>query len=312
MLSVSGLSSKEPTRLRELRQVAASAGLNIEAAGGNWNPHGDGSKFASTQDHDAARARVREWLAIAEALGATILRGLLGGAGARHALVPLETQMTDTAQVLKDLAPDAAARNIRLAPELHWDLTAREMVRMLEAVGDERVGVTYDSGNPFCLLEDPLEAAELLQDRIISTHMRDAAIRRTHEGVVVRWCVMGCGSARLREIRAVIERANPNCVWNLEVIFDYPPIALPYLSPAFWTPGWQLLPAEQLARFEALLASNAAWTEEADWLKSRDDGSADELRQQEWQGFMRSWAYCRDVLGIPGRPLTKKGSPSGR
>ena len=87
--------------------------------------------------------------------------------------MPLAVQIEDTAMLLRDMLPEARSHGIEyLAPELHWDLTAREMRVLRDRIGDDHVGVTYDSGNPFCMLEDPVEAAELLKDRIVSATCR--------------------------------------------------------------------------------------------------------------------------------------------
>lgn len=307
MFTVDGLSVDNTATYSRMRLAAEDAGMTIEAAGFNWNPHGDAWRQATIAEQDAVRARVRGWIEIAGQLGATILRGVLSSGNlTRDAAVPLLTQIEDTASLLRDMLPEARARGIEyLAPELHWDLTAREMLHLLELAGDDNVGVTYDSGNPFCMLEDPVEAAELLKDRIVSSHMRDSAVKRTADGVIVQWAVLGIGSARLAEIRDIIDSVNPDCAWNLEIILDNGPERLPFLRSDFWTPGWSSMPAEQLARFLAMVEEGGTWPAEAESYHVHPDRGGDAtpemLAAQEWQGNLHSWQYSRDVLGIPDR-----------
>ncbi len=307
MFTVDGLPVDDSATYGEMRRVADDAGMTFEAAGFNWNPHGDARRPATAAEQDAVRARVRGWIEIAGQIGAKVLRGVLSASNlTRDAAVPLAVQIEDTAALLKDMLPEARARGVEyLAPELHWDLTAREMLHLLELAHDDNLGVTYDSGNPFCMLEDPVEAAELLKERIVSSHMRDSAIKRTPDGVIVQWTVMGIGSARLSEIRDIIDSVNPDCAWNLEIILDNGPERLPYLRSDYWTPGWSSMPADQLARFQAMVEEGGTWPAEAESYRVHPDrgGNATPkiLAEQELQGNLRSWRYSRDVLGIPDR-----------
>ena len=83
--------------------------------------------------------------------------------------------------------------------------------------------------------------------------MPDSAVKRTADGVIVQWTVMGIGSARLAAIRDIIDSVNPACAWNLEIILDNGPERLPFLRQDFWTPGLVGHRADQLARFLAMV-----------------------------------------------------------
>ena len=307
MFSVDNIPVHDVTTYSHMRKIAEDAGMTIEAAGMNWNPHGDSQRLATPAEQDEVRDRVRSWIEIAGCIGAKVLRGVMSAGNlTRDAAVPLGIQIEDTAGLLRDMLPEARKQGIDfLAPEIHWDLTAREMLLLLEKVGDDHVGVTYDSGNPFCMLEDPVEAAELLKDRIVSSHIRDSAVKRTMDGVVVQWTVMGIGSARLAEIRDIIDSTNPQCAWNIEIILDNGPESLPFLQQEFWTPGWSSMPASQLSRFLQLVEKGGTWPAEAEDYcihpARGGDATPESLAAQEWQGNIRSWQYSRDVLGIPDR-----------
>jgi sugar phosphate isomerase/epimerase len=109
------------------------------------------------------------WLVHAAVLGLPLMRIVAGGPAHRGrstaALVP----------ILKTACAAASASGLALALENHADLTVDELERLLDAVGDERLRVCFDTANALRVGDDVLEAAQRLAPAIDVIHVKDCA-----------------------------------------------------------------------------------------------------------------------------------------
>jgi sugar phosphate isomerase/epimerase len=62
---------------------------------------------------------------------------------------------------------------VKLAVENHIDYTADECLELLERVDSPYLGLNFDTGNFLRLLDDPVEGAKKLADRVYATHIKD-------------------------------------------------------------------------------------------------------------------------------------------
>ncbi|MEU4311120.1 sugar phosphate isomerase/epimerase family protein [Nocardia sp. NPDC024068] len=85
-------------------------------------------------------------------------------------------QLRATTAYLHRLAPILRANGSRLDIETHEEITAAELLAMIEEVGGDVVGVTFDPANSVARGEDPHEVASLLAPHIHLTHLRDVAL----------------------------------------------------------------------------------------------------------------------------------------
>ena len=145
-----------------------------------------------------------EWqLALSAGLGANILR----------TTVTLKDTMDETFEaVRRDLGtilPRAHELGVRIALENHEDLTASELVSIIEAIDDDYLGVCLDTGNGLCVYEDPVETAMMLAPYAISSHIKDQRLVRV-DGVTYSIGVrLGRGMIDLpRIIDIILERAT--------------------------------------------------------------------------------------------------------
>jgi sugar phosphate isomerase/epimerase len=74
---------------------------------------------------------------------------------------------------LKDAVQVAEANGVRLAVENHIDYTSDECVELLDRVGSPYLGLNLDTGNFLRLLDDPVEGAKKLANRVYATHIKD-------------------------------------------------------------------------------------------------------------------------------------------
>jgi sugar phosphate isomerase/epimerase len=111
-------------------------------------------------------------------------------------------------ELLKEAARRAKARKIRLAVENvggSYISTGAESARMLEAISDRNLGLTWDPNNAAQSGEKPFPDGYRLLDpsRIMHVHLRD--FRHTSDGTV-EWQPVGAGEAdNLGQIRALLK-----------------------------------------------------------------------------------------------------------
>jgi sugar phosphate isomerase/epimerase len=89
---------------------------------------------------------------------------------------PLAEQLERTAQALGGLARLAAEHGIRLALENHADYRGHEIAAIVRMAGEPNLGVRLDTGNPFWVFEEPVDAARELAPYTITTHIKDLAV----------------------------------------------------------------------------------------------------------------------------------------
>lgn len=74
---------------------------------------------------------------------------------------------------LKEAVKVAADHGVRLAVENHIDYTSDECVELLDRVDSPYLGLNLDTGNFLRLLDDPVEGAKKLANRVYATHIKD-------------------------------------------------------------------------------------------------------------------------------------------
>lgn len=72
---------------------------------------------------------------------------------------------------------------MRLDLETHEEITTFELVRIVEAVGADVLGITFDTANVLVRCEDPVRAMRRAAPYVRTTHVRDAALAFTGEGI---------------------------------------------------------------------------------------------------------------------------------
>ena len=73
----------------------------------------------------------------------------------------------------KEAVKVAEEYDVKLAVENHIDYTSDECVELLERVGSPYLGLNLDTGNFLRLLDDPVEGAQKLANRVYATHIKD-------------------------------------------------------------------------------------------------------------------------------------------
>jgi sugar phosphate isomerase/epimerase len=97
-----------------------------------------------------------------------------------------------------------------LAVENHGDLTAAQLNALLDEVGEEAVGVCFDTANALRVGDDVLEAVQLLAPRVRMLHVKDVEPVSAETDAVAgpRSVPYGSGVVPLDEVLDVVAAAG--------------------------------------------------------------------------------------------------------
>ena len=245
MISLPPAIISDEAAVRKIREQADRLGIKLQLAHGSVCP----SSRSFNAQLGTLEEQVSRALKASQIFGATCMRCVLGGIPERP---QIDMHIDNMIQAVRGLRSRIVDSGIKLAVENHGgDLQAREMKRMVEAVGTDVMGVCLDSGNPVWMLEDPHMTLEMLLPYALTSHVRDSAVWKVPEGIAVRWVNMGDGNVDIDGwIRKFIE-AKP----NLPIIFENLVSANPRIhaiyDPKFWD-NWRQTPAWEFSRFLAV------------------------------------------------------------
>ena len=86
---------------------------------------------------------------------------------------PHQPQLDILVDWLKEAVKVAEDNGVKLAVENHIDYTSDECVQLLDRVDSPYLGLNLDTGNFLRLLDDPVDGAKKLADRVYATHIKD-------------------------------------------------------------------------------------------------------------------------------------------
>lgn len=191
--------------------AAALAEFAAEARGLGLAVHVETS---STESADLART-----VAIAHAVGASAMRCYPRYAGRVSSVI------ARTIEALRGLAGLDPEGRLRFTLEQHEDLTSAELVRILQAVGNPRLGLLFDFGNMVNAGELPLTALRGQGPWVREVHVKDCLVLADRGGWAHRACRSGEGDlpmqALLVELLLLGDPAPQVCAFGLEEEEDY-------------------------------------------------------------------------------------------
>ncbi|SDI46581.1 sugar phosphate isomerase/epimerase family protein [Propionivibrio dicarboxylicus] len=144
----------DPARLQQLKAVAQELGIVLELGTKGIRP-----------DHLAG------YLRVAEALGVKVIRSMVTAPDHRPTLSEAE-------QLLRAQLPAFAAADVTIALETYEQLSSRDLVALVEAVGSERLGICLDPANCVAALEHPIDVIHRCAPYVKNLHVKDFAFTR--------------------------------------------------------------------------------------------------------------------------------------
>ncbi|MBY3118748.1 sugar phosphate isomerase/epimerase family protein [Rhizobium laguerreae] len=257
--------------LREIRAKADDLGLYLESGIGKINPYcsaeepalraaGGGDIIAGfTRMIEASAAIGCHELWVAPGNFKSEYRGRLANDRFRTD-VTWEEQLLGIEKVLRKLAPVARANGAHMNIETHDEITSFEILRLIEKVGADCVGVVFDTANGLQRGEHPVFAAKRLAPYIRQTHIKDAYVGRAPGGLDFQTRPVGGGIVDFAAILPILAEANPALNLSLEVaqsVVDKPRKANPRQSieidDPIWRAGHPDLTADELAAYMAMV-----------------------------------------------------------
>jgi sugar phosphate isomerase/epimerase len=285
----------DPGRLAAFRAEADALGLYLEVGLPSPNPaRRSRTEGRAIDPAEHARDLARHVEAVA-ALGCRHARAYVGD---RHDRFRTDTrwdaQLRATAETLKALAPRLRDLGVRVAIETHADLTADELLALLDEVGGDVLGVTLDTGNLVMRLDDPLLAVQRLAPLVLSTHVKDMVLGFTPRGLCWQARPVGSGCLPMPDLLAPLYSAHPMLNLSIELhprVYD-----LPIYDPA-WLAFFPTLRPSALAavvrladqcerRYATGLLSRPEVAEQTPWPD----------REEDW--LARSVGYLRPVVRL--------------
>lgn len=207
--------------LREIRQRADELGMYLETGLGKANPYanpeapelraiGDGDMllgFRRMMEASAAIGIRELWSATAN------YKGQYFGRFAYDRFrtdVDWADQLEATRKFLMKLAPIARDLGVHINLETHEEITSFELVRLVEAVGPDALGIVFDTHNVLQRVEHPVWAAKRLAPYVRQTHVKDGVALRAPGGLASQIRDCGTGMIDLKTILPILAAANPN------------------------------------------------------------------------------------------------------
>ena len=189
-------------------------------------------------------------------VGARVLRfhltPVLEGARASHGSRWNE-MVTHSLATLRRESARVADAGLILAIEDHQDFGSDELVGFAEELG-AHVGVTFDTGNPYSVGEDPVAFARRAAHRIRHVHLKDYVAQFTDEGYRLIRCAVGDGCVPFEEIAAVLSQHHDALTASIEIgALDARHIRL--FTPEWWR-GYPPRQASELGEMLGRLRRN--------------------------------------------------------
>jgi sugar phosphate isomerase/epimerase len=253
--------------LREIRAHADSLGMYLESGLGKVNPFAtpEAPELRAAGDGDILRgfrrmmeachaAEIREvWVGTANYKSS--YRGHLAYDRFRTD-VTWEEQLQATERFLHKLAPIARDLGIHMNMETHEEITTWEVVRLVEAIGPDVMGVTFDVANVCQRGEDPLAAAHRVAPYVRQTHLKDVALMFTEEGILRQVRPCGQGVVQYDAILPLLFSTRPTDQPALNLTIENSSVhgrgLIDIWDPA-WMPAHPDLPPAEVAQFFRLV-----------------------------------------------------------
>ncbi|WP_137921725.1 sugar phosphate isomerase/epimerase family protein [Hydrogenophaga sp. 2FB] len=213
--------------LRDIRAKADSLGMYVETGLGKVNPYalpetpevriaGGGDVLLGFERMMRACAEVgcRElWVALANYKTAFV--GKFSTDRFRTDVTWAE-QLAASERLLRKLAPMARDLGLHLNLETHEEASTFEIVRLVEAVGPDVVGVVLDTANVLQRSEHPVYAARRVAPYVRQTHIKDALVALGPEGIEYQMRPCGAGVVDFDAILPLVAAVKPDLNLSIE------------------------------------------------------------------------------------------------
>lgn len=213
--------------LRELRQEADRLDMYLEVGLAKVNPYANAEapEVRALGEGDYARGMVMMMEAAADIdcrelwVGTANYKPKLPGYYVFDRFrgdVSWPDQLAATEKFLKQLGPTVRDLGCHLNVETHEEITSFEVVRLVESVGPDTVGITFDTANVVARGEDPVAAARRVAPYTRMSHVRDVALFTTDYGIGRMLAPCGEGVFDWPAMLGILAEHNPKLNLSIE------------------------------------------------------------------------------------------------
>lgn len=147
--------------------------------------------------------------------------------------------------------PTLRKQGMKIAIENHKNFRGPDLVEIMDRIQSEYVGVTFDFGNNYVLMEDPVELARVLAPYAYTSHIKDHRLQEYQDGFLLLDAAMGTGVLEIARVISTLRQHNPGIRFILETM-TRDALKVPYLREKYWaTFGPSDLPGRDLAKMIA-------------------------------------------------------------
>jgi sugar phosphate isomerase/epimerase len=297
----------DAARLAAFRRRADALGLYLEVGLPSPNPVRRSRAEGRTVTADEHAA---DFLRHAEAVAALECRHARAYIGDRHDRFRLDTRWAEqqdaAVEVLRLATPRLKDLGLKVAIETHADLTADELLALLDRLDPKVAGVTLDTGNLVMRLDDPVRAVERLAPWVVCTHVKDCVLEFSPRGL--RWQArpVGSGVLPMPDLLIPLLRANPDL--NLSIELHPRTYDLPINDPTWlgYFPGVSVASLEPVVRLAKLCDERFA----SGFLDPPDEVEAVPWDDRDLDWLASSLGYLRSVIPALERIDTVRVMPT--
>ncbi len=159
-------------------------------------------------------------------------------------------------RVLRQAEPVLKKHKLAVGLENHKDWLVDEEVEILKSVSSPYLGACIDFGNNLALLEDSITVVEKLAPYVVTTHLKDMALRPYQDGFELSEVPLGDGITPLKKIIETIYRARRDVHFCLEMI-TRDPLKIPYKTEKYWA-TYERRDGARVQKFERSVLTRAA------------------------------------------------------
>lgn len=168
----------DPAEIADVNAIAAGQGVRVAVGSVSLHPWRAGAddRLLAAGDGDALSG-LRRMLEASAMLAERDLLTIIGRVEDRYdRLIPWAEQLRAAGIMLRRLAPLLRDAGLRLLVKTHEEITADEVARLIDQVGDDVVGAALDPVNLLVNFDDPGRAADLLAAAVAQVIVDDAVI----------------------------------------------------------------------------------------------------------------------------------------
>ena len=140
-------------------------------------------------------------------------------------------QLEATRKFLMKLKPVLRDRQAVIALETHEEITTTELVRLIEGVGEDTLGVTLDLANVVVRGEDPVAATRRVAPFVRKTHMRDIVLFDRPLGLERQTRACGDGVIDWAAVLGSLFAAGVNPNFTIENVWGSDKNQIPLFDP---------------------------------------------------------------------------------